>query len=96
LGGVSGDAVGRAFRVEGIVQGVGFRWFARETAMRLGVTGWVANQADDSVHGEAFGSAGAVASFLEAIERGPTLGRVERMEAAEVEPRTLTGFEIRT
>jgi acylphosphatase len=91
---VTGGLVGRAFRVEGVVQGVGFRWFARENATRLGVNGWVANHSDDSVRGEVFGTAEGVESFLAAIRRGPTLGRVERFETSEIAAQTLTGFEI--
>ncbi|MFI9833291.1 acylphosphatase [Streptomyces sp. NPDC051913] len=33
----------RRFRVEGTVQGVGFRPFVHRTASALGLSGWVAN-----------------------------------------------------
>jgi len=35
--------------VHGGVQGVGFRWFAREEAARLGITGWIRNRDDGTV-----------------------------------------------
>lgn len=92
---MSDATVGRAFRVIGVVQGVGFRWFCREIATQTGTSGWVANMSDGSVHGEVFGRGEAVSNFLAEIARGPTLGRVERIDSSEVEPQSMTGFKIR-
>ena len=36
-------------KVTGRVQGVGFRMFVQEEALRLGLSGWVRNCADESV-----------------------------------------------
>jgi len=58
-------------RVQGAVQGVGFRWFARETAHRLGVSGWVRNCADGSVEIAVSGDDDLVEQFTAAIARGP-------------------------
>jgi acylphosphatase len=41
--------IARRTVVEGIVQGVGFRWATRDEAARLGVAGWVRNRSDGSV-----------------------------------------------
>ena len=41
--------VARRFVISGRVQGVGFRWFVRVQARRLGLAGWVANAPDGSV-----------------------------------------------
>jgi acylphosphatase len=92
---MSDTRVGRAFHVTGLVQGVGFRWFARETAVRSGLAGWVANRPDGSVHGEVYGLEVHVTGFIGELERGPTLGRVDRVETRAVDPGTLTRFEIR-
>lgn len=59
-------------RVRGAVQGVGFRWFARETAQRLGVAGWVRNCADGSVEIAVGGDADRVEQFAAAMARGPS------------------------
>ena len=63
--------------VRGIVQGVGFRWFVRERARRLGLAGWVRNREDGSVEIAASGNDAAVAEFLGVLERGPDGARVD-------------------
>lgn len=57
--------------VEGIVQGVGFRWFAREAARRLDLDGWVRNRDDGCVEVAVSGSSDALRSFLAELRRGP-------------------------
>jgi acylphosphatase len=63
--------------IRGQVQGVGFRWFARECARRLGVAGWVRNREDGCVEVAASGSDAAVAEFLLMLQDGPTGARVD-------------------
>ena len=58
-------------RVSGIVQGVGFRWFVRERARRLGLSGWVRNLPDGSVEVVAAGDDGQLALLKEELRRGP-------------------------
>lgn len=87
-----------AITVVGKVQGVGFRAFARDAAMRLGVTGWVANQADGSVVVEIVGSAAGVVDLVAALRAGPPGSRVDDVRATPINPGRVgvTGFEIRT
>jgi acylphosphatase len=68
----------RVIRVEldGLVQGVGFRWFAREAARRRDLSGWVKNRPDGCVEVAASGSDDQVQSFLDELRRGPTGARV--------------------
>ncbi|MDD5303207.1 MAG: acylphosphatase, partial [Elusimicrobia bacterium] len=54
----------------GRVQGVGFRWFAKETADSLGLAGWVKNRADGSVEAEAAGTKGALDEFERRLRTG--------------------------
>ena len=56
----------RAFRVSGIVQGVGFRPFVYRLAVRLGLGGWVLNDSA-GVGIEAEGTPEALDSFGEAL-----------------------------
>ncbi|MCA9737620.1 MAG: acylphosphatase, partial [Gemmatimonadetes bacterium] len=39
----------RGYRITGVVQGVGFRWFTQRSACALGVKGTVRNAEDGSV-----------------------------------------------
>jgi len=70
----------RAFRVTGRVQGVGFRWWARRTAIELGVGGWVRNEADGSVVVHALGETGSLSELALALQSGPLGARVDRVE----------------
>jgi hydrogenase maturation protein HypF len=83
-----------AVRVEGIVQGVGFRPFVYALAARLGLAGLVGNDVD-GVFAEVEGSPAATAEFLRALERdAPPLARVERVTAAAMAPTGAAAFEI--
>jgi acylphosphatase len=95
-GQADGRAVTRArLRVDGRVQGVGYRASTRHEARRLGLTGWVKNLADGAVEVEAQGPADAVAALEAWCRRGPSLARVTgvaRTEVAAVDGEG--GFEI--
>ncbi len=66
--------------IHGRVQGVGFRYFALSRASRLGLTGWVANEQDGSVHVVAEGSRADLEDLLEALREGPASAIVERVD----------------
>jgi hydrogenase maturation protein HypF len=83
-----------AIRVEGIVQGVGFRPFVYTLATGLGLTGFVGNDAD-GVFAEVEGPAEAVSKFLLALERdAPVLARIERVATRAVTPLGSPSFAI--
>lgn len=58
-------------RVTGVVQGVGFRWFVREKARRLGLSGWVRNLSDGSVEVVAAGEPGQIDLLVGELKKGP-------------------------
>lgn len=89
------DRTARRFRVEGRVQGVGFRWHCAQRAQALGLAGWVANRADGGVEGEIAGPAEAVERMLDWLREGPPAARVERLEAEPIESVACGDFEIR-
>ncbi len=81
--------------VRGIVQGVGFRFFAKLTAARLSLTGFVRNKPDGSVEAEAEGDKEAVDLFIEEISRGPSSGRVTQIDVEDLPTGgNRTGFDI--
>ena len=83
-----------AIRVEGIVQGVGFRPFVYTLATGLGLGGFVGNDVD-GVFVEVEGPAAAVTEFLRKLERDPPpLARIERVIARPVTPNGDTCFAI--
>jgi acylphosphatase len=83
--------------VHGRVQGVGFRFTAREAAVECGVTGWVRNLPDGSVEIVAQGSPAAVARMTAWAQGGPQHASVDRVrvETLAVSP-DLLRFEIRS
>ena len=62
--------VARRFVITGRVQGVGFRYFTQDAALREGVTGWVRNLPDGGVEALAEGEAEAVTRLERAVDRG--------------------------
>ncbi len=68
----------------GSVQGVGFRYRARQEAQMLGCTGWVRNEWDGSVLMEIQGSEADIDQVIQAIERGHYV-RIENMDVKDLE-----------
>lgn len=68
-------------QVTGRVQGVGFRHFTRQEARRLGLIGWVRNEADGSVRVVAEGPREALEQLLDALRHGPASALVSDVEA---------------
>ena len=82
--------------VHGSVQGVGFRYAAREAAAECPVTGWVRNLDDGSVEIVAQGSHDAVAQMTAWAHRGPRHASVDRVQVESfAEASQLRAFEIR-
>ena len=65
------------FRIIGKVQGVWFRAFARDNALSLNLEGWVKNDPDGSVFGEALGSEKNIEQFIHILRKGSPNSKVE-------------------
>jgi acylphosphatase len=85
----------RSYRVTGLVQGVGFRYFVRGLARRCRVEGWVRNAPDGSVEAVAAGERDSLDIFESELRRGPELSRVESVDVAEAPEEEISGFEVR-
>ncbi len=94
------DPVVRALvRVDGFVQGVGFRWWVTRQAERLGLSGYAANRLDGSVEVDAQGSRADIDELVRLLTspreyRRP--GRVgEFLVEWKVADDSITGWSIR-
>jgi acylphosphatase len=82
--------------IRGRVQGVWYRGSARETAARLGVSGWVRNLRDGRVEAEAEGCRGSVERLIAWCHEGPPAARVTDVNVMWIEPTGAdAGFEVR-
>jgi acylphosphatase len=85
------------FRVHGDVQGVGYRRFVAREAKALGLAGWVRNEPDGTVSGEAEGPETALEVFQERLAEGPPFASVSRLDWSPPDMRSSLPhpFEIR-
>lgn len=78
----------RRYIVDGMVQGVGFRFFVERVARQLGLGGYVKNMRDGRVEVYAIGPAEQLAELKRRLEEGPRaaiIRHVAEEEAATVE-----------
>ncbi len=82
-------------RIEGRVQGVGYRMFVERSAAALGLDGWVRNRRDGGVEAVVSGDATTVDELITRCRAGPSASRVDRVEVlAEDEP-VSAGFVVK-
>jgi acylphosphatase len=86
----------KRFFVSGMVQGVGYRYFAQRTAQRFGLAGYVKNLHDGRVEVYAIGDEGALKQLRDELERGPRAALVSSVdeEAAAIDPKFARGFSV--
>jgi len=85
-----GATTGRFTRVHatatGLVQGVGYRYFAMRLARNYGITGWVRNRDDGSVELEAEGEEAVIKAFIKDLGMGPHGADVSGVRVERIEP----------
>jgi acylphosphatase len=86
----------KRFLVSGLVQGVGFRFFAERTAVGLGVAGYVKNLFDGRVEVYAIGDSSQLEALRNELRRGPRMSSVDQVAEsdAEILPEYSRGFTI--
>lgn len=75
------------FKISGVVQGIGYRWFVRDAAARHALTGLVRNRRDGSVEGEAQGGKKAIEAFILEIKTGHPWAEIRSAEVSKMEDR---------
>jgi len=70
----------RRYVIMGRVQGVGFRFSTRRTALGLGIDGWVRNRLDGSVEVVARADQQRLEALESFLERGPFGARVDALD----------------
>ena len=80
----------------GVVQGVGYRYFAQNAARRLGLGGYVRNLRDGRVEVYAVGSRESLDALRKDLERGPRSGKVSSVseEPASIDQAFTDGFSV--
>jgi len=82
--------------IEGLVQGVFFRAFVMELALRLGLTGWVKNRPDGRVEAVFEGKEEDVEKAITECYKGSPAAHVTRIDVTREPYRSeLRVFEIR-
>lgn len=82
-------------RIEGRVQGVGFRAFIEMNADELGLEGWVRNRRDGSVEALFQGTPDVVENMLQRCQEGPPSSSVTRVEPIGEGVGVFESFEVR-
>lgn len=94
MAGISGARSIR-IRIEGRVQGVGYRAWTARRARALGLAGWVRNRADGSVEAVLQGEAQAIERMLADCRAGPPAALVSAVTVVGEAEEALVGFEVR-
>ncbi|WP_179395212.1 acylphosphatase [Lacticaseibacillus absianus] len=79
--------IAKRIRVQGRVQGVGFRWMTLMVAQQLHIVGMAQNEPDGSVTIEAVGAPDAMAQFTAAVKASPSpSGKVTQYTEQVLDP----------
>lgn len=86
----------KLYYASGVVQGVGFRYFAQAVSLRIGVTGYVRNLHDGRVEVYAVGTEAQHSALRKELKRGPRAASVNEVaeEEARIEEKYTHEFSI--
>ena len=90
------DCQGAFQRIQGIVQGVGFRWYVTKNAQQLGLKGYTKNLMSGEVYTVAEGEKLKLEDFFKRLKIGPMHADVRDASIKWREPQNeFTSFEIK-
>jgi len=75
----------------GRVQGVGYRAFVEDVALRFGLEGWVRNRHDGTVEAVFSGDDDLIERMIKACRRGPPAAQVEAVDVTAADAGSLRG-----
>ena len=85
----------KRFRIYGHVQGVGFRYFTWQYALKIGVTGFVRNLADGTVEVIAVGSESQIDALDAWLQHGPRTAIVDNVFVEDyLGEKEFTAFQV--
>ena len=85
----------KRFRIYGHVQGVGFRYFTWQYALKIGVTGFVRNLADGTVEVIAVGSESQIDALDAWLQHGPRTAIVDNVFVEDyLGDKEFTAFQV--
>lgn len=73
----------RRLLIEGLVQGVGYRYAFADRANALGLAGWVRNRSNGAVEASVHGPEPALQEIIAWAHQGPRAARVDRVQVAQ-------------
>jgi acylphosphatase len=83
--------------IRGRVQGIGYRYYAEQTATSLCLSGWVRNLLNGDVEAEAEGPRPVIEQWIIQLREGPPLARIDHIQEDWHAPSNLCGnFTIRS
>ncbi len=74
------ENVSALIKVRGVVQGVGFRFYAYHRALELGLNGFVRNCMDGTVESHVEGPRGLIQDYVKALKTGPAHAHVSNVD----------------
>ena len=82
------------FTIEGMVQGVGFRYFVARQAELLNITGYARNNASGAVEVVGSGSESSLDTLKSMCQKGPSSANVTNIIIEKIEGENFTNFSV--
>lgn len=89
------ENIHKLITLRGRVQGVGFRFSAREQARKNGVKGYVKNLPNGNVEIKVSGPENNVEQYLQWCKEGPSHAYVDDMHIEDAEPENFHTFDVK-